>query len=198
MQIYGKLLTDILITGEQFAEERRGYMKLTFIGADHEVTGSCHYLEACGKNILIDYGMEQGVKVFENVPLPVEESLIDYVLLTHAHIDHSGMLPLLYAKGFRGRVLMTDASADLCSIMFVSYTHLDTCRIRSAVCAILRLCVIIIIVCSYFFDASFNSAITSLVFCESKFPVGSSARIKAGRVNKARPIATLCCCPPDS
>ncbi len=125
MQIYGKLLTDILITGEQFAEERRGYMKLTFIGADHEVTGSCHYLEACGKNILIDYGMEQGVKVFENVPLPVEESLIDYVLLTHAHIDHSGMLPLLYAKGFRGRVLMTDASADLCSIMLRDCAHIQ-------------------------------------------------------------------------
>jgi metallo-beta-lactamase family protein len=125
LQIYGKLLTDILITGEQFAEERRGYMKLTFIGADHEVTGSCHYLEACGKNILIDYGMEQGVKVFENVPLPVEESLIDYVILTHAHIDHSGMLPLLYAKGFRGRVLMTDASADLCSIMLRDCAHIQ-------------------------------------------------------------------------
>ena len=45
-------------------------MKLTFIGADHEVTGSCHYLEAGGKHILVDYGMEQGVNVFENVPLP--------------------------------------------------------------------------------------------------------------------------------
>ena len=73
-------------------------MKLMFIGADHEVTGSCHYLEACGKRILVDYGMEQGVNVFENVELPVQESLIDYVLLTHAHIDHSGMLPALYAR----------------------------------------------------------------------------------------------------
>ena len=76
-------------------------MKLTFIGAAHEVTGSCHFLEACGKNILVDYGMEQGINVYENAPLPIQEGLIDYVLLTHAHIDHSGLLPLLYAKGFR-------------------------------------------------------------------------------------------------
>ena len=56
-------------------------MKLTFIGADHEVTGSCHYLEACGKHILVDYGMEQGVNVFENAALPIPFSDVDYVLL---------------------------------------------------------------------------------------------------------------------
>ena len=65
-------------------------MKLVFVGADHEVTGSCHYLEVAGKHILVDYGMEQGINVFENVPLPVAESMIDYVFLTHAHVDHSG------------------------------------------------------------------------------------------------------------
>ena len=92
-------------------------MKLMFIGAAHEVTGSCHYLNACGKHILVDYGMEQGVNLYENAALPVEAPLIDYVLLTHAHVDHSGMLPLLYAKGFRGRVYTTKASADLCDIM---------------------------------------------------------------------------------
>lgn len=100
-------------------------MKLTFIGADHEVTGSCHYLEVCGKHILVDYGMEQGVNVYENAPLPMQESLIDYVLLTHAHVDHSGMLPLLYARGFRGQVFMTDASADLCSIMLRDCAHIQ-------------------------------------------------------------------------
>lgn len=100
-------------------------MKLMFIGADHEVTGSCHYLEACEKRILIDYGMEQGVNVFENAELPVQESLIDYVLLTHAHIDHTGMLPALYAKGFRGRIFATEATADLCSIMLRDCAHIQ-------------------------------------------------------------------------
>lgn len=100
-------------------------MKLVFLGADHEVTGSCHYLEVGKKHILVDYGMEQGVNVFENEPLPVSESMIDYVLLTHAHIDHSGMLPLLYAKGFRGQVYTTDATADLCSIMLRDCAHIQ-------------------------------------------------------------------------
>ncbi len=85
-------------------------MKLTFIGADHEVTGSCHLLQANGKNILIDYGMEQGRNLFENQPIPVPENEIDYVLLTHAHIDHSGMLPLLCRNGFKGQVVATIAT----------------------------------------------------------------------------------------
>lgn len=100
-------------------------MKLTFIGAAHEVTGSCHYLNACGKNILVDFGMEQGADVLENVQLPVHESEIDYVLLTHAHIDHSGMLPLLYARGFRGQIFTTDATSDLCSIMLRDCAHIQ-------------------------------------------------------------------------
>lgn len=100
-------------------------MKLVFIGADHEVTGSCHYLEANGKHMLVDYGMEQGVNVFENADLPVDEAMIDYVFLTHAHVDHSGLLPLLYARGFRGDVFATDASADLCSIMLRDCAHIQ-------------------------------------------------------------------------
>lgn len=100
-------------------------MKLTFIGAAHEVTGSCHYLEACGKHICVDYGMEQGVNIFENAKLPVDESMIDYVFLTHAHVDHSGMLPHLYARGFRGKIFMTEATADLCSIMLRDCAHIQ-------------------------------------------------------------------------
>lgn len=100
-------------------------MKLTFIGAAHEVTGSCHCLQACGKTILVDYGMEQGVNVFENAEFPVDPAFVDYVLLTHAHVDHSGMLPQLYARGFRGQIFMTDATADLCSIMLRDCAHIQ-------------------------------------------------------------------------
>ncbi len=100
-------------------------MKLTFIGADHEVTGSCHFLEAAGFNMLIDYGMEQGEDIFENAPLPVNASDIDFVFLTHAHIDHSGLIPLLAAKGFSGRILATKATCDLCRIMLLDSAHIQ-------------------------------------------------------------------------
>ncbi|MCR4687432.1 MAG: MBL fold metallo-hydrolase [Lachnospiraceae bacterium] len=100
-------------------------MKLHFIGADHEVTGSAHFIKACGLNMLVDYGMEQGVNVLENEPLPVPASEINYVFLTHAHVDHSGMLPYLYALGFRGRIITTVATADLCSIMLRDCAHIQ-------------------------------------------------------------------------
>jgi len=100
-------------------------MKLIFVGAAHEVTGSCHYLNACGKHILVDYGMEQGINVFENCELPVAEACIDYVLLTHAHVDHSGMIPRLSARGFKGQIFATEATADLCSIMLRDCAHIQ-------------------------------------------------------------------------
>jgi len=100
-------------------------MKLTFIRADHEVTGSCHYINACGKHILVDCGMKQGANMFENCEIPVDASLIDYVFLTHAHIDHSGLLPLIYSKGFRGSIYTTEATANLCSIMLRDCAHIQ-------------------------------------------------------------------------
>lgn len=100
-------------------------MRLMFIGADHEVTGSCHYLEACGLKILVDCGMEQGANVFENAELPVGYGEIDYVLVTHSHIDHVGLLPLAYARGFKGSVMATRATCDLCDIMLRDCAHIQ-------------------------------------------------------------------------
>ncbi len=100
-------------------------MKLTFIGADHEVTGSCHYLEAAGRKFLVDCGMEQGRDVYVNQEIPVPAGEIDFVLLTHAHIDHSGRLPELYAKGFRGPVYATEATSNLCDIMLRDSAHIQ-------------------------------------------------------------------------
>lgn len=100
-------------------------MHLTFIGAAHEVTGSCTLLELGGCHYLIDCGMEQGRDLYENVPLPIAASLIDAVFLTHAHIDHSGMLPRLYRDGFKGRIYATAVTADLCAIMLRDSAHIQ-------------------------------------------------------------------------
>ena len=100
-------------------------MKIIFIGAAHEVTGSCTYLECCGGRFLIDCGMEQGLNVFENVPLPAAPGQIDAVFLTHAHIDHSGMLPKLYKDGFRGKVYATQATENLSRIMLMDSAHIQ-------------------------------------------------------------------------
>ena len=101
-------------------------MELQFIGADHEVTGSCHYLQVGGKNILVDCGMRQGGAKYETASLPVPASGIDFVIVTHAHIDHTGMLPKLYKDGFRGQVVTTEATASLCDIMLRDSAHIQT------------------------------------------------------------------------
>ena len=100
-------------------------MKLVFLGAAHEVTGSCTLLEACGKRILIDCGMEQGGDTYENCQLPVLPGEVDAVLLTHAHIDHSGMIPALVAKGYKGPIYATEATCKLCSIMLRDSAHIQ-------------------------------------------------------------------------
>ena len=100
-------------------------MKLVFSGAAHEVTGSCHYLEVGTTKLLIDCGMEQGTNIYENVEPPAPYSEIDYVLLTHSHIDHVGMLPFIYARGFRGQVVATAATCDLCNIMLKDSAHIQ-------------------------------------------------------------------------
>ncbi len=105
-------------------------MKIMFIGAAHEVTGSCTYIEVGNHKILVDYGMEQGSNVFENVLLPVPENEIDTVFLTHAHVDHSGHLPLLYKNGFCGEILCTNETANLCNIMLRDCAHIQESEVK--------------------------------------------------------------------
>src|SRR4030043_282168 len=96
-------------------------MKIKFLGATREVTGSKFLLTTdLGKKILLDCGMFQG-KGLEtdgmNRDLGFEPETIDHIILTHAHIDHSGLIPYMYKRGFRGSVVCTNATRDLCAIM---------------------------------------------------------------------------------
>lgn len=100
-------------------------MKIIFIGAVHEVTGSCTMLEVGGKFYLVDCGMEQGRDEFYNVELPVSPAEIEAVFLTHAHIDHSGMIPKLVKDGFKGRIFATGTTCDLSSIMLSDSAHIQ-------------------------------------------------------------------------
>lgn len=92
-------------------------MKLTFLGAVHEVTGSCTLIEVGGKYILVDCGMEQGADIYENCELPIAPGEVDAICLTHAHIDHSGMIPHMVKEGFEGEIYSTEAARRLCNIM---------------------------------------------------------------------------------
>ena len=100
-------------------------MKVTFIGATHEVTGSCSLLQVGGKNILVDCGMEQGEDIFENIEIPVAPSDIDAIVVTHAHIDHTGKLPFLVAHGYSGPIYSTEATRQLCDIMLMDSAHIQ-------------------------------------------------------------------------
>ena len=103
-------------------------MKIRFYGSAKEVTGSNMILEAAGKKVMIDCGLFQGssatkAKNFEELKYNVND--IDYVLLTHSHIDHSGRIPLLYKKGYRGNVICTKATKDLCDIMLIDSANIQ-------------------------------------------------------------------------
>jgi metallo-beta-lactamase family protein len=103
-------------------------MKLTFYGATHTVTGSKYVLQANGKNILIECGMYQGHRaewIERNSHLPFDSTKIDVMLLSHAHIDHSGVIPVLGRSGFCGKIFCTDATADLCSVMLMDSAHIQ-------------------------------------------------------------------------
>ena len=100
-------------------------MKLTFFGAAKAVTGSCHCLEVGGKKILIDCGLQQGRDERDNRVLDFAPGYIDYVIVTHAHIDHSGRVPMLIKNGFQGRILTTRLTAQLMSIMLQDSAHIQ-------------------------------------------------------------------------
>jgi metallo-beta-lactamase family protein len=103
-------------------------MKLSFHGAARTVTGSCHLVEANGKRILIDCGLFQGGRELEHdnaVPFGFEPPGIDTLLLTHAHLDHCGRLPLLVKQGFRGKIIATAATRDLARLVVLDSAHLQ-------------------------------------------------------------------------
>lgn len=100
-------------------------MKLYFYGADRAVTGSCHCVEVNDKRILVDCGLQQGRDEVDNTLLPFDAGEIDYVLVTHAHIDHSGRVPLLVKQGFRGEVWTTRLTARLLEIMLLDSANIQ-------------------------------------------------------------------------
>jgi metallo-beta-lactamase family protein len=111
-------------------------MKLSFHGADRGVTGSCHLVECAGRRILIDCGLYQGGRELdeENAePFGFDPAGIDFVLLTHAHLDHCGRLPLLVQRGFRGEIITTAASRELARLVLLDAGHLqeEEARYRS-------------------------------------------------------------------
>lgn len=107
-------------------------MKIEFYGASEGVTGSCHILKFAGKNILLDCGMYQGKDASQggNDIFPFDPKDIDLVLISHAHIDHTGRLPLLYKRGFRGKVLGTKATIDLMKIMLLDSGHIQEMDVK--------------------------------------------------------------------
>jgi len=103
-------------------------LRLSFHGADRSVTGSCHLVECAGKRILIDCGLHQGSRELDEentMPFGFDAAAIDYVLLTHAHLDHCGRLPLLAKRGFRGEIIMTSASRELARLVMLDAAHLQ-------------------------------------------------------------------------
>ena len=100
-------------------------MRLCFYGADQFVTGSCHCLEVNGKHVLIDCGLQQGRDEVSNAEFPFAANEIDAVLITHAHIDHSGRVPMLIKQGFQGRIITTRLTADLLDIMLADSAHIQ-------------------------------------------------------------------------
>ena len=107
-------------------------MKMTLIGAAHQVTGSCTLIEwKTGRFMIVDYGMEQGENCYQMQDLPVLPAQIEYVVLTHAHIDHSGLIPYIVKMGFKGDVYCTPATRDLCALMLTDTAFIQEQDVRT-------------------------------------------------------------------
>lgn len=100
-------------------------MQLNFFGADRAVTGSCHGLTVGGYRLLIDCGLQQGRDEIDNRLFPFAANQIDDVIITHAHIDHTGRIPLLVKQGFRGRIFATEMTCRLMRIMLLDSGHIQ-------------------------------------------------------------------------
>lgn len=103
-------------------------MRLSFHGADRGVTGSCHLLEVAGRKILVDCGLYQGGREIEQenaAPFGFDAASIDILLLTHAHLDHCGRIPLLHKRGFRGEIITTAASRELARLVMLDAAHIQ-------------------------------------------------------------------------
>src|SRR5262249_49730769 len=101
--------------------------RLTFLGATGTVTGSKYLVEAAGRRLLVDCGLFQGQKELRLrnwQPLPVDPRTIDWVVLTHAHLDPTGYLPRLVSGGYRGPILANDATHELCALLLPDSAHL--------------------------------------------------------------------------
>ncbi|WP_134624299.1 MBL fold metallo-hydrolase, partial [Pseudomonas aeruginosa] len=102
---------------------------LTFLGAAQEVTGSCYLLETLdGVKVLLECGMRQGRREADNgnrAPFPFDPASIDAVVISHAHLDHSGLLPRLAAEGFKGPIFATEATCELLELMLLDSAHIQ-------------------------------------------------------------------------
>ena len=118
----------VVALGKVFPEDRGGFARQRAVHKDREVfvaLDTALGLDLAGHRFLIDCGMEQGRDVYENADLPCAPGTYEALLLTHAHIDHSGRIPYLYKNGYRGPIYTTDATRDLCAIMLEDSAHIQ-------------------------------------------------------------------------